>query len=105
MSDLFDNPPITGSYPCAWCGAANDRSLSLGDPTATPDPGAVLLCIECAKPSIEQEHGKPRRPTETEWAKINDDPIINKTRKEIFMRNKGNVAYRDLEVRVNQDEG
>ena len=43
-----------------------------------------------------QQHGKPRKPTEAEWKKLNDDPDITRLRRAIFMLNKGNVHYDHL---------
>jgi hypothetical protein len=103
MSDLFNKPPTRGDFPCPWCGEKNDAAISTREPGAVPRPGDVALCMTCAKPSVYQEHGKPRRPTESEWAVLNADPHITKIRKGIFMSNRGNVCYRDLEVRVTDD--
>jgi len=95
MSDLFDTEVTRGNYTCPWCDEPNDA--------AAPQAGDVSLCATCAKPSIYQEHGKPRRPTESEWAAINADEGITAARKAIFMGNRGNVNYRDLEVQVRDD--
>jgi hypothetical protein len=52
---------------------------------------------------VYQEHGKPRRPTESEWKGLNASREITQARKAIFMSNSGNVSYRDLDVRVTQE--
>lgn len=103
MSDLIDNV-TRGNFPCPWCDEPNDAAALLKGVHAAPRPGDVALCASCAKPSIYQEHGKPRRPTETEWKKINADESITRARKAIFMGNRGNVSYRDLEVQVRGDD-
>ena len=100
MTDpLFDIPPQAGDYPCPWCGEKHDCSLSLNeDQKATPGPGDVLVCQACACPAIVQEVGKPRRPTESEWKTLNADQNMTELRKSIFMMNKGNVNYHDLDI-------
>jgi len=102
MSDLFTT--TRGSYPCPWCDASNDAATSVKYPDAVPKPGDIALCISCARPSIYQEHGKPRRPTEAEWRDINNDRSITTLRKSIFMSNHGNVTYRDMDVTVTDDD-
>lgn len=95
-SNLFDDSHISrGDFKCPWCEEPNSVAQPI-DHENTPKPGDPLICATCARPSIVQEHGKPRRPTEQEWKVLNADQHITDTRKATFMMNKGNVDYRDL---------
>lgn len=100
MSDLFDRSTTRGNFRCPWCDEPNDAATPLYVEHATPQPGDISLCASCARPSVYQEHGKPRRPTESEWAQLNADATITAARKAIFMNNHGNVRYDNLEVKV-----
>ena len=104
---LFDDHHVTrGQYACPWCDEANNAAFSPSEPTASPKPGDVGICARCAKPMIYQGFGKPRRPTEAEWAEINADEHINALRREMFMlgARHGRVEYQEIEVRTREDE-
>lgn len=104
---LFDDRTTRGDFPCPWCDEPNDAAVHLGDKIHRPGPGDIGLCFSCAQPSIYQEHGKPRRPTEAEWKILNDDPGITAKRRAIFMTNmtnKGNVNYGNLGIAIQEDD-
>jgi hypothetical protein len=101
---LFDDITTRGNYPCPWCGEDNDAATPIKEPNAVPKAGDIALCATCARPSIYQGHGKPRKPTENEWRDINADRSITKARQAIFMTNHGNVVYRDMDVTVTDDD-
>lgn len=106
MSFLEDRV-TRGDYPCPWCDELNDAAIHLRDdvPPRAPVAGDIGMCASCARPMVYQEHGKPRRPTESEWRELNASTAITATRKAIFMANHGNVHYRDLDVTVTDDRG
>ena len=104
MSGLFDDHVTRGSYPCPWCGEQNDAAIG-PEPGNSPKPGDVTVCMRCARPSIYQEVGSPRKPTETEWKSFNDDEDMTALRKSIFMSTKGNVQYRNFDISVVGDGG
>lgn len=104
MSDLFGDRVTHGDYPCPWCDERNDAAICLTE-KASPSAGDIGVCASCARPMVYQEHGKPRRPTESEWKGLNASTSITATRKAIFMSNRGNVVYRDLDVTVTDDRG
>lgn len=98
-------PKVTrGDFRCPWCDEPNDAATHIGKEQVAPKTGDFGLCATCAKPMVYQEVGRPRRPTETEWKQLNADPDITAARKAIFMSNHGNVSYRDIEVRVTNDD-
>lgn len=101
-------PKVTrGNFTCPWCDEPNDAAAYVGsdpDKNRAPRPGDIGICASCAKPMVYQEVGKPRRPTEGEWKNLNSDPDVTAARKAIFMSNHGNVSYRDIEVRVTNDD-
>jgi hypothetical protein len=37
---------------CPYCGYRQDSHAHIGDEPATPEPGNLSLCIECAEPSV-----------------------------------------------------
>ena len=98
--DLIPAKVTRGNFPCPWCDEQNDAAIHLSDSSRSPSAGDIGLCASCARPMVYQEHGKPRRPTETEWKVLNADRNMTAARKAIFMSNRGNVSYRDLEVKV-----
>lgn len=105
MSDLFADDRVSrGDWPCPWCNEKNDTAAYLGVEARRPEPGDTGLCSTCAKPMIYQEHGKPRRPTESEWKKLNTDEGITAARKAIFMSNHGNINYRDMGIQVHNED-
>jgi hypothetical protein len=103
MSDLIPSHVTRGDFTCPWCDERNDSAIYLGDEGRSPKLGDIGLCAACARPMVHQEHGKPRRPTETEWKELNANRAITDARKAIFMSNHGNVSYRDLDVTVTDD--
>lgn len=105
MSDLFEDRKGKGEFTCPWCGDKNDSTIDLAAEPRVFKDGDVGICFGCSRPSIYQTIGLPRKPTEAEWAKVNQDPDITKVRKACFMANHGNVRYDDLGTEVIDDEG
>ena len=94
---LFDDARTAqGDFRCPWCDSPNNRATNIGPDEVLPGAGDFGLCAECSRPSMYQQHSKPRKPTEAEWKKLNDDPDITRVRRAIFMLNKGNVSYDHL---------
>jgi hypothetical protein len=50
--------------PCPYCGKVNDGALAadLDKPDASPSPGDITVCIECASPLIFTEALRLRKP-------------------------------------------
>lgn len=71
-------------YLCPWCDERNEFATAIKDPKAEPQPGDVLICASCSGVAVINTLGRPRKPTESEWPAINDDPLIHKARKDIF---------------------
>lgn len=103
MSNWMEDRTTRGEFPCPWCDEANDAAIALSDAKATPKAGDIALCFNCARPAVYQEIGKPRKPTEAEWAVLNADPAITQSRKTIFMNNRGNVRYDHMGLATMQD--
>lgn len=69
---------------CPHCGAQSDRQT--GERNTTPAAGAILLCYECAEPSIYLAGGVLRRPSESERAALLADPTVQRLRDGVHAR-------------------
>lgn len=84
MSDLFDGV-TRGDFECPWCHTDNDAAIHTGETPRSPEPGDIGICYSCAMPMVYQEYGKPRSPSESEWATLNADDNITKVRRDVFI--------------------
>jgi hypothetical protein len=71
--------PRLVDYPeskCPYCGARLNYATPLGEPSNTPDPGSVSLCIRCCQWLVFDRELKLRKPTQGELVTIKAEPFL-----------------------------
>lgn len=65
---------------CPWCAKHINRASNLDDEGLKPNPGDVMLCLDCGEAAIYAADLRLRKPTDDEHVEIADDPDYQKHR-------------------------
>ena len=55
---------------CPHCGKILDAATEAGNQGKKPEPGSVGVCFHCLNPTIFEDEGVQRKPTDEEMAEI-----------------------------------
>ena len=66
---------------CPWCGKHINRAGNLDDERLKPNPGDIVICLDCGEASVfKGDMSGVRKPTDDEFVEIAADPDYQKHR-------------------------